>query len=264
MNDFAAAKALHSNKVFYAQFWTHRWKYRFIYDIQIKKMLFLCVLRIASLSRKSRKVLDIGFGSGQILFTFDKTCEVYGIDFSQRAVDEAQQYSLTKGYRKSRFLQHDLDAGALPFENRMFDIVVCSHVLEHVLDDRKLLKEIYDVLGDDGTAVILIPINERPGDDLNHVRTYTTREFLMLLEELNFEVRLVRENEYIGHWTSGFFLKNYHKRIPLLGFLISGLINVPLAILPMRVHRVFDWIFQGLGYKPRQMACCVSKQCARQ
>lgn len=39
-----------------------------------------------------------------------------------------------------------------------FDIVYCSHVLEHVQDDRKAIAEIYRVLKKEGLAVILVPI----------------------------------------------------------------------------------------------------------
>lgn len=39
-----------------------------------------------------------------------------------------------------------------------FDVVYCSHVLEHVPDDRKALSEIARVLVPGGWAVLLVPV----------------------------------------------------------------------------------------------------------
>lgn len=50
------------------------------------------------------------------------------------------------------------DITALPFEDESFDIVRCSHVLEHVVDDRRGMKELFRVLTAGGQAVIQVPI----------------------------------------------------------------------------------------------------------
>lgn len=41
--------------------------------------------------------------------------------------------------------------------DRSFDIVICNHVLEHVLDDKKALSELYRVLKPGGTAILQTP-----------------------------------------------------------------------------------------------------------
>lgn len=56
-------------------------------------------------------------------------------------------------------VQADLED--LPFEPGSFDLVVCSHVLEHVPDDRRAMREIRRVLDVGGTAVIQVPIADR-------------------------------------------------------------------------------------------------------
>lgn len=52
----------------------------------------------------------------------------------------------------------DLDVTVLPFGNDQFDVVLCSHVLEHVPDDRKAMRELHRVLKPGGTGIILVPI----------------------------------------------------------------------------------------------------------
>lgn len=58
------------------------------------------------------------------------------------------------------------DVTDLPFEDASFDVVLCSHVLEHVPDDRRALAELYRVLALGGLAVIAVPITaERTFED---------------------------------------------------------------------------------------------------
>ena len=48
----------------------------------------------------------------------------------------------------------------LPFRENEFDYVLCNHVLEHVYDDEKAMREIYRVLKLKGNAILQVPINE--------------------------------------------------------------------------------------------------------
>jgi SAM-dependent methyltransferase len=50
------------------------------------------------------------------------------------------------------------DVQALPFADASFDFVLCSHVLEHVGDDRLALRELRRVLRPRGSGLILVPI----------------------------------------------------------------------------------------------------------
>lgn len=51
-----------------------------------------------------------------------------------------------------------LDVQRLPWPDQTFDIVYCSHVLEHVTDDRLAMRELRRVLKPDGWGLILVPI----------------------------------------------------------------------------------------------------------
>ena len=48
----------------------------------------------------------------------------------------------------------------LPFEDCSFDIVLCNHVLEHIDDDLKALKEIHRVLKKGGWGIIQVPLDK--------------------------------------------------------------------------------------------------------
>jgi SAM-dependent methyltransferase len=52
-----------------------------------------------------------------------------------------------------------MDITALDCEAELFDAVYCSHVLEHVPDDRKAMSEIHRVLRPGGWALIQVPLS---------------------------------------------------------------------------------------------------------
>lgn len=60
---------------------------------------------------------------------------------------------------KMPYVQEKMDIQKINYPNNTFDLIYCSHVLEHVPDDTKALKELYRVLKPNGKAIILVPID---------------------------------------------------------------------------------------------------------
>ena len=57
------------------------------------------------------------------------------------------------------------DITALQFADASFDVVYCSHVLEHVPDDRKAMRELHRVLKRDGVAIVVVPLRGATTDE---------------------------------------------------------------------------------------------------
>ncbi len=92
------------------------------------------------------------------------------------------------------------------YGNDRFDIILCSHVLEHVTDDKKAMAELFRVLKPDGFAVIMAPIIINLQDDLenpdwtsdadrwkyygqnDHVRQYSKSGFIKKMEHAGFKM----------------------------------------------------------------------------
>lgn len=105
----------------------------------------------------------------------------------------------------------DLDVTNLhQLADASFDFLICEHVLEHVPDDKKAMRELRRVLAPGGTALISVPIrnatftlenlpNANPIRDygqIDHVRYYGT-DFYDRLREAGFgKVRALR----LGEW----------------------------------------------------------------
>jgi SAM-dependent methyltransferase len=51
-----------------------------------------------------------------------------------------------------------VDLTAIPFPDASFDLFFASHVLEHIVDDRRAIREIRRVLAPDGLAFIEVPV----------------------------------------------------------------------------------------------------------
>ena len=51
-----------------------------------------------------------------------------------------------------------MDVAKIEYPDESFDWFYCSHILEHVEDDAKAIREIYRVLKKKGNAIILVPI----------------------------------------------------------------------------------------------------------
>ena len=101
------------------------------------------------------------------------------------------------------------------FPDEDFDVVICSHVLEHIREDRKAMKEIFRVLRPGGFAVLQVPLaldleetQEDPSivDEKERFEAYGQKDHLRMygmdypqrLEGVGF--RVVFENPFEGQW----------------------------------------------------------------
>lgn len=91
-------------------------------------------------------VLNVGGSAGAIdNFLADHAAKVVGIDIDEGAIRHAQQT-----FQKENLEFQVADALNLPFDDLSFDVVICSHVYEHVPDPVKMFDEIYRVLRSEG------------------------------------------------------------------------------------------------------------------
>jgi predicted SAM-dependent methyltransferase len=70
-----------------------------------------------------------------------------------------------EGYSYKGNVMH-LDIREMPFEDNSFDMVLCEHVLEHIEEDHKAMKEVLRVLRSGGMAILQVPI------DYSKAKTY--------------------------------------------------------------------------------------------
>ena len=96
------------------------------------------------------KILDVGCGSGlnsKKLSFYDH--KIIGIDISSEAI---------KKYKKKNFKGYVADVTkGLPFRKNTFDAILCSEVIEHVVDTNVFLNELNRVLKKNGKLFLSTP-----------------------------------------------------------------------------------------------------------
>lgn len=52
-----------------------------------------------------------------------------------------------------------MDLHEAPFKDNTFDVIFCNHVLEHVEDDRKCMRELYRIMNKGGWGIFQVPMD---------------------------------------------------------------------------------------------------------
>jgi len=101
----------------------------------------------------------------------------------------------------------EIDITDINFEDNYFDFIICNHVLEHIVDDQKAMRELFRVLKPGGEAILQVPISkynketfedfsitspegrERYFGQKDHVRIYG-KDYKNRLESIGFKLDL--------------------------------------------------------------------------
>lgn len=178
-------------------------------------------------------ILDVGCGTGKGQDAFGRFGTVYGVDFSQDALEFCHQRGLERIARAN--------AEALPLQNEKFDVVVTLDTIEHVPDDYKAISEIARVLKPGGILLINVPAYQwlwGPHDvALMHHRRYSRTQLKKLLESNGF--RIERLTYHI------FFLFPLVVLSRLLSKLKKGEPDAKLPSIPKWIESIFSIVQRG-------------------
>jgi ubiquinone/menaquinone biosynthesis C-methylase UbiE len=157
---------------------------------------------VAAAERVGGRILEVGIGTGMSLADYSRSSRICGIDISEPMLRKAQERVAELGLSNVEGLWV-MDAEHLTFPDNSFDVIYCSHVLEHVPEDRKAMRELARVLKPTGWAVLAVPVIRdktfedpkitSPADRLrvygqeDHVRAYG-QDFADRLRESGFDV----------------------------------------------------------------------------
>jgi ubiquinone/menaquinone biosynthesis C-methylase UbiE len=137
-------------------------------------------------SGKKLKILEVGCSGGPLLCTLRQHGhEVYGIDINPEAITCCAQRGIPDVSL--------MDAAKLAFDDRSFDVVIASDILEHIADDAAALHEWRRVLKDNGKLLLFVPAHRFLWGDHDlvnhHFRRYGKRQLVALYRQcaLNIE-----------------------------------------------------------------------------
>ena len=111
---------------------------------------------------------------------------------------------------------YQYDMRSIDTESDKFDLIICYHILEHIIEDQTAMKELYRVLKENGKVLVQTPFKEgeiyedqtivSPEERLkhfgqdNHVRIYSLSGLEERLKNAGFmtEIRTLKGDDYLG------------------------------------------------------------------
>ncbi len=174
---------------------------KFVYMSRLAKALDLC--RPA----ERLKVLDVGCADGRALNWYKKVekykVETYGVDFDRASVEKARASGHT--VYLGRFEDADIPLGA-------FDLIVATHVIEHVADPKAFARRAFEVLKPGGVFLCETPNAGSFDAKLfskqhwggyhfpRHWVWYSPESIRAMAESIGFKVEMIQYNPAPAFW----------------------------------------------------------------
>lgn len=214
------------------------------------KMERSTVALVQKYSRAGDMILDVGVGLGRLLSHFPDL-QKYGLDISYDYLQKAQE----KGIEVCYALIEDM-----PYRKELFDIVVCTDVLEHVLDLNLCIQKILSVLKPEGTLIVRVPFREDlapyTADDCGyefvHLRNFDEHSLRLLFEKI-MNCKMI-ETTYAAYIPSASRLK-YTLVAPLFNRIAARFFWEARRFWGMRLN---DIVLKVLFY-PAEINCVIRK-----
>ena len=139
-------------------------------------------------------MIDVGCGTGEILNSVKNlypAASIYGIDISEEMLKKAKEKLLNAAEISLGDAEH------LPFENGMFDVLICTDSFHHYPNPQKAVKEFYRVLRNGGYLLLAdfwkpFPVRQLmnifiPFSNEGDVKIYSQNEIVDLLMHNGFQ-----------------------------------------------------------------------------
>jgi ubiquinone/menaquinone biosynthesis C-methylase UbiE len=198
----------------------HHHPCRFVRFIERKRVK--AIFELININKDDR-IIEIGCGAGNVIENVT-TGKLFGMDIST--------FILSKAKRRLNEKAHlfQADAQYLPCKDQVFMQVICSEVLEHLLNPSSALDEIARILGKQGVAIISIP-NESM---INRIKSFLMRIgiFKWLLQKNGDYQEMPEKMEdewHLHNYSLEEWLNLFEK-----SFKVTRLKRIPFVWLPLR------------------------------
>ena len=136
---------------------------------------------------EAKKMLEIGCGTGFVLSGINKA-------FPKLSLTGSDIFSAGLVFAAKRMNDVEIiqfDASSIPFEHE-FDIIGAFDVLEHIEDDNKVIKQMYQATAKGGGIIITVPQHQflwsQADEQACHKRRYSAKELKNIVSSAGFYV----------------------------------------------------------------------------
>ncbi len=122
---------------------------RFYHHLKARR----CIDFIKSNAAPEKIFLDAGAGRGpytHVAKTLYK--KIYCYEYDEKELEKAKENTSGENVEFGK-----VDLSAIPLADKSVDVIVCSEVLEHVIDNVRAVSELHRILKDDGVMLVSMP-----------------------------------------------------------------------------------------------------------
>lgn len=108
------------------------------------------------------RILDVATGTGMVAFRLAESlsrlgipADIHGVDISEKMIEIARKKNAKRQFRGVKVTFSVGDACALPYQDRIFDIVTVTFGLRNMSEPARCVREVYRVLRSSGSFLIL-------------------------------------------------------------------------------------------------------------
>ncbi|QQG41190.1 MAG: class I SAM-dependent methyltransferase [Candidatus Woesebacteria bacterium] len=153
---------------------------------------------------KKKEVLDIGCGVGAVdLYLGNLGVSVLGIDISKNGIAIAKENAKHLGV--AHFVKFTIMDFPRRLPKKQFDLVICSEVLEHIVNDKSAVEKIFKLLKTGGVVIASSPSENAPlyrmgvlrkfEQKVGHLRRYSVKNFSRMFTASGFEILETKKTE---------------------------------------------------------------------
>lgn len=167
--------------------------------LQLAKDRVTTIEKLASIDLSNKSVLDAGCGYGETLgyLNLYRQCKVLGVEPSPETARSGEQMF---GIKIAAALFEDYD-----FSGETFDLIMCNHTLEHVVDPSRFLEMLKFRLKPSGLLYLEVPNIMWPsgGFELNeflcesHLQTFSAWNLSLLLSQAGYSIHSYSDENFL-------------------------------------------------------------------
>lgn len=133
---------------------------------------------------KNKSVLDFGIGTGGFASLLKDEYDLIGLDMNPIALEYSKKRNINNLY--------DCKLEDFPRDKYSINAITALDVIEHIENDKEIVRQLYEVLEDKGYLITTVPAYQwmwTKHDEIHmHYRRYTKSNFTEILKDEGFEI----------------------------------------------------------------------------
>jgi len=202
---------------------------------------------ISQIPKNVNSILDVGCGNGWVAKEFlPKGKQVYSLDISVTNPAIAK-----KLYQDEKHFGIAADSFYLPFNDNSFDCVIASEIIEHIVEPKDFIKELFRVVKSGGSLIITTPYKEKI---LYYLCVHCNQKTPANAHLHSFDEMILRDL-YSGKDLESFKFETFGNK--LLIFVRTHLV---LQFFPFWLWKIKDKFANWIYKKPVHIICVYKKK----